>query len=397
MTHGGDIYKNKIRLDFSVNVNPLGMPEGIKSALAEAAVKSEAYPDYGSRELKQKLSEVTGAPAEKIVLGNGASELLMAAIHALKPEKLLIPVPSFTGYERYAETSGAEIIYYEMKAEDGFSLTEEFLNQITADTDMLILANPNNPTGRYIEHGILIKILEKCSANNITILLDECFMELSDSPETESLLRIYDKWENLIIIRAFTKSLAMPGIRLGYAICSDNEKINKINMYLPEWNISVPAQIAGIAALKEINEPKDGGGFPEADGQKKKSSFKEINILKDAGALIKQERSFLKGELSALGMQCVDSDANFILFRPCGKKTENAELEVSFGAGLRAVSNGKGPENSQNIDLYSELLKEGILIRECGDYRGLGEGWYRIAVKKRSENEELVHALRRIL
>ena len=116
--HGGDIYRNQIRLDFSVNTNPLGMPDSVREALHQAVEEAEHYPDIHAQELANAVAEQLRISEKKLVFGNGASELFHAVLHAVKPSKILIPVPSFLGYEEAAKALDCEVIFYEMKKEE---------------------------------------------------------------------------------------------------------------------------------------------------------------------------------------------------------------------------------------------------------------------------------------
>ena len=145
MIHGGDIYRNKITNDFSVNVNPLGIPKQMKKAMLEAVMHCNQYPDIQAQELIDAIETMSGVTGKNILCGNGASELFLAIFHGVKPKKTLIPVPSFSGYEYAARAVGSELLPYVMKEEHGFCLDYEFINSIKKDINMLILANPNNP------------------------------------------------------------------------------------------------------------------------------------------------------------------------------------------------------------------------------------------------------------
>ncbi len=333
--HGGDIYRNKVKMDFSVNINPLGMPESVKAALMEAVADCSCYPDIRQEELKQAIHVMSGADKNNILCGNGASELFMAIVHGLKPKKIVIPVPSFFGYEKAAKASGAEVLYYEMKLEENFCLTDSVTDFLSEDTDILFLANPNNPVGNRLSTELLEKILRHCMAKNIVVVLDECFIEFTEGWEQYSFLRRVGEFPNLIVVRGFTKIFAIPGVRLGYLVCDNLELIKKIEEQLPEWNLSVFAQKAGIAAAKE-------------------TAYR----MKSAEA-VKTEREYLTGELQKLGVLVYPSEANYLMVY-----TE--------------------------YPLAEELLKRGILIRDCSNYRGLTEGYYRIAIKQREENEKLL-------
>lgn len=339
--HGGDIYTNDIDIDFSVNINPLGIPATVKSALHEAIEKCSEYPDINSQELCQKLSAWLNIPAEYLLFGNGASELFMAISHAVNPDKVLIPVPSFYGYRHAANAAGAELVYYYLKEENDFAFDEDFLAALTEDIDMLFLANPNNPTGKVLGGEYLVRVLEKCRQKNILVVLDECFIEFCQGKNL--LLDALDKYSNLIVIRAFTKIFAIPGVRLGYMLCSDKVLLQKVKAHIPEWNLSTFAQWAGLCCM----------------GQDEYIS-KTIEC-------VKTERDFLTHgikELEAKGLQirAYESDANFILIKT-------------------------------DIPLYDRLLQKKILIRDCENFQGLSKGYYRIAVKLRSENEKLLKAI----
>ena len=248
--HGGDIYRNQIRLDFSVNTNPLGMPDSVREALHQAVEEAEHYPDIHAQELANAVAEQLRISEKKLVFGNGASELFHAVLHAVKPSKILIPVPSFLGYEEAAKALDCEVIFYEMKKEEKFCLTERILDALDESISLVFLANPNNPVGNLVEPELIFKIAEKCRQCDITLVLDECFMELTGKEQKYSFLSYLEEFPNVVVVRAFTKLYAIPGVRLGYLVC-EQTLAEKIRLQLPEWNLSVFAQRAGVAAIKE--------------------------------------------------------------------------------------------------------------------------------------------------
>lgn len=333
MVHGGDIYRNHIKLDFSVNVNPLGMPMEVNRALHEAVEKCQEYPDIMAEKLKEAMSAMLSVPSQYLLFGNGASELFMAVIHTIKPAKVLIPVPSFYGYEYAAKACNSEIEYYVMKEEEQFGLTEDFFHALTEDVDVLFLANPNNPTGKLLDREYLKALLAHCKEKGIYVVLDECFLDFCEN--AESPLSEIEAYEHAILIRAFTKIFAIPGVRLGYLINSSPSLLSRIKEQLPEWNLSVFAQKAGLACT----------------GQQ---AYIEKTV-----EYVKTEKQYLSDKLSRLGFEVYPGEANFILIR---SKTE----------------------------LYKKLLEQGILIRDCSNFRGLTKGYYRIAVKTREENDILL-------
>lgn len=329
--HGGDIFGRDIKLDFSVNLNPLGTPESVIRAVSESAADSDRYPDPYCRELTKKLSEHESISAENIVCGNGADDLIYRVIYTLKPRRAVIPKPSFSEYAKALCEVGCEIARHEPK---------DIPAALDTGADMLILCSPNNPTGRLVEPEALKMICEKCLENNIVFLCDECFIDLCENAGKCTVKRFMN--DNIIVLKAFTKTYAMAGLRLGYALFGSAELAERVRDRGQFWSVSTVAQAAGIAALGETL------------------------YVETARKTIAEERKFLSDKLRDLGFEVCRSDANFILFR-C------------------------------DIPLDEMLLSEGIMIRNCSDFSGLGEGYFRAAVKLRSENEALVKAMEKVM
>ena len=345
--HGGDIYNKSIKIDFSVNGNPLGMPAEARLALLAAINHVGEYPDIAAGELTEAVSHMLSAqsgreiPGEWLLFGNGASELFLAIVHALHPENTVIPVPSFYGYEYAAEAADSHIKYVYLLETAGFCPGAELTDSLTEEIDLLFLANPNNPTGQLLNREYLKGLLEHCRQRNIVVVLDECFMEFCemDPSQPGSVLTETDRYENLVLLRAFTKSFAMPGVRLGYLVCSNAELRKKIGRQLPEWNLSAFAQRAGVVCAEQSEK-----------------------YLRDTVEYVKNERDYLREGLEGLGIRVVSGEADFLLVQT-------------------------------NCPIYDKLLQKGILIRNCENFRGLGKGYYRIAVKSHAENEILLREL----
>lgn len=338
--HGGDIYGEEVKLEFSANTNPFGTPQGVLSAIQENLDKIYCYPDPYCRKLIQAISNFEGVPNEYILCGNGASELIYSYCEALKPKKAVELAPTFSEYALGLERVGCKVERYTLNQESGFELDEGFLNFLNKIVpDMMLLCNPNNPTGRTITPSLLEKILVLCAEKNIRLFVDECFLDMADSGE--SLKGFLVDNSNLFILKAFTKSYGMAGIRLGYCMTSDSDLLTKMSKAVQPWNVSSLAQTAGITALKEHE------------------------FLQKTKRLIVAERKLLKAELESLGFWVCPSEANYLLFN--------------------------GPD-----DLHTELMKKRILIRNCDNYHGLGNGWYRIAVRLHEENEELIRTMKQI-
>lgn len=359
MEHGGDIYTNRnIELDFSVNLSPLGPPETVLQALmtdlpaGEGAGKGalakriSQYPDHDCRELRRALAKKLGVPAGWILCGNGASELLMAAAQAVRPEKALIAAPTYQGYERCLRAAGAEVVRHFLQKSGGFTLRENILTCLEKDdaVSMLILCNPANPVGNCIEPGLLGRIADACREKRILLIADECYLDLLPDAEKRSLKGSLADNPYLAIVNAFTKTYAMPGLRLGYLLTSNAALYEKLRLQQPEWSVSMAAQRAGTAAIRDAG------------------------YLKDAVRMVRTERAYVCDRLKGLGAEVFDGEGPFILFHT-------------------------------DAELYEPLRKQGILIRRCDGIPGLdGPGhFYRTGLRSRSENCLLMDKIERIL
>lgn len=343
--HGGNIYGNEIEYDFSVNLNPLGPPDAVREALAAALNHVEEYPDPEYRELRRALANYRQLAEEQLVLGNGASELIPGIIRALAPKTCMVTAPCYSGYETALKAAAPSCRIHRifLREEDDFTLPENICQEIArVKPNLLILTNPNNPNGKRISANRLRTIADACRTAGTVLLMDECFLALSGGDEDSLIHRIGEEGlPSTVVLRAFTKTFAIPGVRLGYAVCSGSLAA-RIQRELPEWNLSVFAQYAGLAAL----EPS---GYIAASVE-----------------MIAQEREYLTAELKKLGLRVFPSDANYILFQ------------------------------SRDRELHRKLLDKGILIRDCRDYHGLTAGFYRTAVRTRRENTALLRCLRNI-
>ena len=372
MRHGGEIYGEKtIQYDFSVNINPLGMPEEACRELRENLDRLTQYPDQDCRQLRSALERFTGVPAQQILCGNGASELIEATVRAISPGSILLTAPSFSGYRHAAEGFGAQIRYHALRRDEAFELTERYLEDLEQCPDMAILCSPANPVGNLIDPSLLERIALICERQGTWLLVDECFMGLvplehvpwgqtsraqnrqrgqTSRAQNRPWGQTSQQWQNpqqwpqhLLVLDAFTKQFAMPGIRLGYLMAGDREILEKIRAQQPEWSVSVPAQIAGAAALRASDE-----------------------YLERSRRLVASERARLAAALSKLGFAVYPGAANYIFF-------------------------------STKEEIFEPLLEEGILIRRCGNYEGLEESDYRVAVLQPEANDRLLLALRRIV
>ena len=349
-SHGGNIYKkakelgieeDKI-LDYSANISPLGLPEHIREAIIAAVDGTINYPDPECTALREAIGREDGVKPQYISCGNGGADMLYRLAFGLKPKKVLLPVPAFVEYEEAMTAAGAEMVYYPMK--EDLMIEEDIIEKITADLDLMIICNPNNPTGLLTKRELIIKVLEKAKETHTMVMIDECFLEICREEEDYTLKPWIQQYDNLMILKSFTKLYAIPGVRLGYLISGNLQIIEKVNRSGQAWSVSHIAQCAGIAALDN-------------------SEYKKAVI-----AEVKRESDYMKQELNKLPLRLYDGKANYLFFRTPG------------------IS-----------DLDKKLETYGIMIRNCSNYVNLGTDYWRVAVKSHEDNLRLIAALKEIL
>lgn len=362
MEHGGDIYtegilKGREILDFSSNINPLGVPESFTNNLNEAVKAVEKYPDVEYRCLKKCIkeyldfsvdyfkSEVYNEKSESfisekdIILGNGAAEIIDLSISCFK--KVCIAVPSFIEYEKNALKWRCDIIYSKIKKDMTYDY-EDILLQVKK-SEALIIGNPNNPNGGIINKDKFKKILDFCEENNKTVIIDEAFIEFTGKNNFSFLEKIKN-YKCIFLIRALTKFFALPGIRIGYGISKNDELIQKIKSKQNPWNINCFAEIAAKYVLKDRNYIED--------------SLKWIN----------EERKYMISNLKKVALieEVYNTYSNFVL---CKLKDSNCD------------------------ELYKICLDKGIAIRKCDNFKNLNDKYIRLAIKNRESNNKIIKLL----
>lgn len=334
MIHGGEIYDKTVEYDLSVNLNPMPCPEAVKASLERAVKDVGKYPDMSQRdfakavaEAENKLSGGSSLTSDNVLGGNGASELIFAIIRLISPKKAVLPAPGFYGYRHGLNAlKDVNVREHILREEEGFALTERFAENIDDDTDLVILTNPNNPTGRAIEPQVLDCIMNRCRQTGTYVLVDECFLHLSEV--AESAVRYFAHGaERLFIVNAYTKLFSIPGVRIGYCM-SSAENIRKLRGFVPEWNMSVFALEAGRACAEYLVN---------------------TDFVRDSRLLVREKRQKLTKLLEDKKIKVYPSDTCFVLV-----KAED--------------------------DLYEKLLYKKVLIRNCSNFSNLEKGYYRIAV-----------------
>ena len=219
-THGGDVLTARARfggdvLDCSANLNPLGMPPAVQAAAAAAAADSARYPDPLCRALRAAIAAHDGVAPEQVLCGGGAAELIFRLAYALRPRRALITAPAFSEYEEALTAAGCAVTRHPLRRENRFDVDGGLLDVIAPGVELVFLCTPNNPTGRLVDGALLRAAAEQCRAVGAVLAVDECFLPLSDGAGP-GLAPCLAEHPNLLLLRAFTKSYAMAGLRLGY-------------------------------------------------------------------------------------------------------------------------------------------------------------------------------------
>ncbi len=347
LVHGGDIYSDRDLppgtelLDFSANINPLGMPPAVREALVNCADACAVYPDPLCRKLTSAIAAAEGIPTEWTLCGAGAAELIFRLAFALRPDEAQIITPTFSEYAAALAAAGCRTGFITLNESAGFVPDEEIVRAIRSGVKLVFFCNPNNPTGLAASRALVCRMAARCRALGAVLAVDECFGDFMEEGEASSAVPLLASYDNLIVFKAFTKMYAMAGVRLGYVLCANRSILDAMDKAGPPWSVSSVAQACGLAAL-------DGGVWAERTRE-----------------FVRENRQWLTQALEDLGFWVCPSRVNFLFFR------------------------------SQDRFLADKLERRGVLIRRCGNFSGLDDRYYRAAVRGPGENERLIACLRR--
>lgn len=351
-THGGDIYsegllKGKELIDFSSNINPLGVPSSFTNNIDEGIKALNKYPDIKYRQLKENLLiylKDDFLSERNLILGNGAAEVIDLVISCIN--KILIILPSFSEYESNAVKWKCNIEYSYLDRDMKLNY-EDILTKLI-DCDAVILGNPNNPNGGLVDKIKLEKILDLAENNNKLVILDEAFIEFADDINNENVNNSFqDKvkdYKCIFIVRALTKFFALPGIRFGYGISRNLDLLSEIRKKQNPWNINCFAELAVKYVLKDRD------------------------YIINSHYWIYKERVYLPSLIEKISFieKVFATKANFVLCK------------------LKEIT-----EN----DLYDFCLSRGIIIRRASNFKSLNKNYVRFAIKDRENNDKLLSVL----
>lgn len=348
--HGGNLRELAARsgrqpselIDFSANINPLGFPEWLRPLISSHVEDIAHYPDPQAVDLTEVIAAADGVSAQQVVVANGASEILHLLPEVLKPDRVVLPVPCYSEYIRSARRAGLKLELFKLSPDDHFLLDPRRLKAILRAGDLVILGQPNNPTGRLVDADQLRELIQGCP--DVRFVIDESFIDLSDSP----LSLRHQRPANVMIVQSLTKIWAIPGLRLGYLI-ADESIVDLVRRAIPDWSVNSLAQAVGIRAMKD------------ADFRDRSRRF------------VAQQRQKLFKHLASLpGIDPFPSDANFVLAR--------VDHPALTGSQLTAA-----------------LLDHAVALRDCSNFAALGADFVRIAVRDDQAQGLLIDRLRQIL
>ncbi|MDI6813306.1 MAG: threonine-phosphate decarboxylase CobD [Desulfitobacteriaceae bacterium] len=362
--HGGNLrwakehYHVDEFIDLSANINPFGPPVGVFQRLQEALSQIVHYPDPESKALRLKLSQLSGIPYDMILAGNGAGELIYTLLQALRPEKVLIPVPAFSEYARAAAAVHANISYWPLGAEGWQALPDCRLPErarqveqtwlgILNGIDLLFLCSPHNPTGSLLSPEGFASIMRAAERSGCLVIFDESFYDFTLDALRWSAREYLQEFPNLIVLYSLTKFYSLPGLRLG-TVFAQPSLIRALKTARDPWSVNVLAQEAGLEALEDRDFP----GRVREKLQESRAFFYE---------------RFTGADLRSL--QLKPTQANFAL------------IELKEG-------------NAQQ--LTERLGRRGILVRDCSSFEGLEGEFIRVAIKDQGSMARLIQVLKAI-
>jgi adenosylcobyric acid synthase len=348
--HGGNIKKLaestglecKDILDFSANINPLGPPQWLRPLINSQIESLIHYPDPACSELTCAIAHYYQVKEEEVLVGNGSTELIYQVPRALDLSRAVIAIPSYRDYVQAAEQSGMTVEKIVLREEDDFRPDLPLLEAQIKNDFLVILAQPNNPTGITVDAEAIRRMARRHPSS--LFVIDEAFADFIE--DLDSLTR--DRPSNVIVLRSFTKFFAIPGLRLGWAL-ADPQIAKKVRAILPPWSVNTLAQKVGEAALSDRT------------------------YAEQTRALVKKLREDLRLTLESLpGLKVYPGESNFLLVR----------IEL---------------EHISAPQLASRLLPQGMAIRVCENFEGLDGRFFRLAVRTAEENDRLGQALALIL
>ncbi|MBI5287128.1 MAG: aminotransferase class I/II-fold pyridoxal phosphate-dependent enzyme [Deltaproteobacteria bacterium] len=369
--HGGNIWqvakcyglKPADIIDFSASINPLGLSPKAKAKIEDSLILAEVYPEPAGEGLKEELARFHGLPEDNILVGNGSTEFIYIIPQVFKPKRTLVIEPSFSEYRNALALVGCQVDSFVLNEEEGFTVDINNLLPVLENRyDLLYFSNPCNPTGGLLSRSEILEIARWCKRCGTMLVVDEAFMDFVEAPHflatgdmgsirvasgqwpVASIKREAVESDDIIILRSMTKFFAMAGLRVGYLFASKSI-IRTMDGFRPPWSVNTMAILSGLESLRDED------------------------YIRETIEWFKAEHRFLFDGLKVIPyLRPYSSAANFFLVRILHDSLLSRTLQEA-------------------------LLKKGILVRDCASFVGLGDNFFRVAVRKREENLLLLEGL----
>ena len=356
--HGGNVWEFSETygvpvdemIDFSISTNPFGAPETALESIRGHLSLVKHYPDPDPEWLLEALAKSAGVEPNNVILGNGSTELIYLFNEVFLEDgyEAVIPVPSFSEYKAAIERFGGNMTFLRCNSSENFQLNvEELEKTISKKTRVIFLCNPNSPTGVLYDKADILRIIRFAAERNVLVFLDEDYIDFVDDTKRYSMAEYVNDYNNLFVLRSLTKFFGLAGVRIGYGIGSP-ELVSAMNNVKMPWSINSLAMFATEAAINDID------------------------FIKKSRLLVSQSRKEMWEMLKSIPwLKAHPSETNFLLIEIIQKDLTSTQIKEG-------------------------LAKKGLLIRDCKDFDGLDNRFFRVTVRRPEENKKLVKQIKSV-
>ncbi len=354
--HGGNVWEISEKfnipleqvIDFSVSTNPLDVPKKALQSISQHLSTIRNYPDPDHEWLTKTLSNYVSVAPNNIIVGNGSTELiyLFTEVFVETGCNTIIPIPTFGEYKIATMRVGGSPLFLRCDSAKNFRLDfEELESIISKKTRLIFFCNPNSPTGSLYEKDDVLNIVRLAAEKSVFVFLDEDYIDFVDDDKRYSMAEYVTRYDNLFVLRSLTKFFGLAGLRIGFGVGSpDVVKILK-KAKMP-WSVN---SLAMFAAMEAVTDEE---------------------FIKNSRLLISRSKRQLQEMLQEISwLKVYPSETNFFL------------IEITK----------RGLTSTQ---LKEGLARKGLLIRDCSDFDGLNNRFFRVAVRRTEENKKLIEHLK---
>lgn len=344
--------QNQLRIEqyatvlFNANLNPLGIPETARRAIAENISSIVKYPEAYHNKLLQSVASYADVPMEHVITGNGSSDMIRLFTALVSPQKAMVLLPGPSEYQAVLKSYNCDIVHYQLDEENDFNLDmSDFISKLDSSIDLIMIANPNNPTSRKIEPEDMEMLVEACESLGIFLVIDEMYIEFMDDYKKYTAVPLTKDHENVAVLRSVSKFFAVPGLRFAYAIMNNPVYKQVIDITATNTNI---ATLSAIAVTEMLSDKK---------------------YIEDSISMIHTERNLVYAAMAtSRAIKLTQPDANFML---C--KLLNPDVNSSTVA--------------------DHCNQRGVIIRKCDNIPGLSDRYIRFCFMKPKQNDLMVNTI----